>query len=286
MPIPTTPNPASIPVTTIASGSNGQPLAQATIHVGDATGFALPAGVTAANAYIPQLGTTVNYTGTGSGTLTGCTGGSGTLVTGMLILSLPLYMRMVQGDDPSESSLVQQQGGDTTAPAWLTLQVLLNLIYGVGVTAQQIAHPGTKTRTVRSMLHNVSQAKADTASISMATGDTVEQVLDLPDGAVLTQVVGYIKPGGHSALPATMPTLQVAKLDITTGVGVGVVGGPVTDSSANTTAYDPAHGITVSGMSEVIDNTHYLYLVTLLNESGANSAGGGEYVGTTWTAVI
>ena len=69
--------------TTIASGSNGQSLPQSTINIASSTGFN-PNGGTAAIAATPGL-TFVGYTGVGSGTLTGCTGGSGTLATGQAV---------------------------------------------------------------------------------------------------------------------------------------------------------------------------------------------------------
>lgn len=67
------------PTTTVASGSNGAVLPQATINVGSTTGF--PASGTI-YIVIGGVQTAVTYTGTGATTFTGCSGGSGTLATG------------------------------------------------------------------------------------------------------------------------------------------------------------------------------------------------------------
>lgn len=70
----------SNPVTTIAAGSNGATLPQATINVASTTGFA-----TSGTIYVnTSTGvSTVNYTGLSGGTqFTGCTGGTGVMSTG------------------------------------------------------------------------------------------------------------------------------------------------------------------------------------------------------------
>jgi hypothetical protein len=62
-------------VTTVASGSNGAALPQATINVASTSGFA-------STGTIYVEGSSVTYTGKTSTSFTGCSGGSGTIVTG------------------------------------------------------------------------------------------------------------------------------------------------------------------------------------------------------------
>jgi hypothetical protein len=69
--------------TTIASGSNGQALPQATVNV--AAVSALFGAVGQFVVIINGAAVTINYTGTGATTFTGCSGGTGTLATGQRV---------------------------------------------------------------------------------------------------------------------------------------------------------------------------------------------------------
>lgn len=79
--------------TTIAAGSNGASLPQATINVVSTTGFPTSGVVWVYTSAGTQQ---VNYTGLTGTTLTGCTGGTGTLATGNTIGSSSL---MTYGND-------------------------------------------------------------------------------------------------------------------------------------------------------------------------------------------
>lgn len=81
--------------TTIAAGSNGAVLPQATINVTSTTGFPtsgtirIVSSVSGANGAV--LATqTISYTNTTGTTFTGCTGGTGTLLTGQSVTSPPI----------------------------------------------------------------------------------------------------------------------------------------------------------------------------------------------------
>lgn len=75
---------ASIPNTTVASASSGTSLPEGSITVASTAGF--PTSGTITIQLNANSATTVTYTGTTGGTtFTGCTGGSGTLVTGMAV---------------------------------------------------------------------------------------------------------------------------------------------------------------------------------------------------------
>jgi hypothetical protein len=74
----------TVPNTTIAAGSNGAALPQATINVAAASTF--PTSGTIQITLASGATTLVSYTGTGATTFTGCTGGSGTLATGNAVI--------------------------------------------------------------------------------------------------------------------------------------------------------------------------------------------------------
>jgi hypothetical protein len=71
--------------TTIAAGSNGAVLPQATINVASTTGF--PASGTIYTSTGNQV--PITYTGTTATTFTGCSGGTATLATGQTVWGMP-----------------------------------------------------------------------------------------------------------------------------------------------------------------------------------------------------
>jgi hypothetical protein len=78
------PIPTAAPIaTTIAAGSNGQSLPQATIVVASAALFPTRGTAIVTTDKGPQA---VTFTGTTSGTLTGCSGGQGAMATGNAVL--------------------------------------------------------------------------------------------------------------------------------------------------------------------------------------------------------
>ncbi len=106
------------------------------------------------------------------------------------------------------------------------------------------------------------------------------QILDLPDGAVLSELRIYIDPiGGHGALPATMPKVQVFRWVPATGVSTSLVS--QTDPSASVVAYEALHVITATlGTTETIDNVNNVYAVVFDSEGGANSLNGLQVEGS------
>jgi len=95
--------------------------------------------------------------------------------------------------------------------------------------------------------------------------------LKLPDGATLTAIATLIHPvGGHGALPAVMPSFKVVSIHGSLGTAADEVS-LVTDSSANTTAYQLLHAITSGSLSVVINNAAKRYLVYLETEFSTNS---------------
>lgn len=97
-----------------------------------------------------------------------------------------------------------------------------------------------------------------------------------PNAGQITQVVAKLEGGsGHSALPATKPTLEIRQVGITASSYVSVsAGGPTVDGSASVGAYEDAHSITIStvvGADLGIDETHY---ISFKGEAGAEAQTG------------
>jgi hypothetical protein len=102
--------------TTIAAGSNGASLPQATINVASTTNF-------------PQYGnilvgaSTIAYTGKTSTTFTGCSGGSGTLSTGQAVESEFRSNSNIQLDIGSDEYGSLQVYAGKLLPSWLSFSV-------------------------------------------------------------------------------------------------------------------------------------------------------------------
>lgn len=93
----------------------------------------------------------------------------------------------------------------------------------------------------------------------------------LPIGMVVTSVTIYLSGNaGHVGLPGTMPTLAVSHYAAGSGYTAGVSLGTATDGSANTTAYQAYHALTLSGLSYTVAQNDVLLLV-FTSESGANA---------------
>lgn len=73
--------------------------------------------------------------------------------------------------------------------------------------------------------------------------------------------------GGHAALPGTMPRLFFYRDSLSGGAGFSA---SVSDTSANTTAYQARHVIEKLDLSETI-SADYKYTLTFEGEAGANS---------------
>lgn len=76
--------------TTIAAGSNGATLPQATINVASTVGFPASGTIRVISNGNNGGTQTITYTGTGATTFTGCSGGTGTLATGNSVTSLAI----------------------------------------------------------------------------------------------------------------------------------------------------------------------------------------------------
>jgi hypothetical protein len=106
--------------TTIGSGSNGQSLPQATIFLGSVTGIN-PLGGTI-GITIDDVAQVVTYSGVDpvAGTLTGCAGGTGTLVTGQAVTTYP-FTYTVFNPETMRATMQIRQFADPTSQEYASL---------------------------------------------------------------------------------------------------------------------------------------------------------------------
>lgn len=93
--------------------------------------------------------------------------------------------------------------------------------------------------------------------------------LDVPHGATLTAVSIAVDPdSSHGTMTGvTRPTLEVLKVD---SAGAETLVGTQLDTNVLLAAYEAAHTIAVSGLSETINRSTYTYVAVLRGEDGAN----------------
>jgi hypothetical protein len=109
---------------------------------------------------------------------------------------------------------------------------------------------------------------------SVASAGRLRWPIVLPLTGRITQVEarvdGNLGSGGgtHAGLPGTMPRLGLDRQDHFGGTSAQV--GVVSDPSASVAAYEVLHSITLSGLSEDIDE-HKTWYVYVDGETGANA---------------
>lgn len=94
------------------------------------------------------------------------------------------------------------------------------------------------------------------------------QALDLPHGAIVTQIDGWISPPVDGTLPGTMPEVAIIKAAIATGAATTV------DTAADASglaAYEQLHAIELTlGSPLTINANDYVYYAAIAGEKGAN----------------
>jgi hypothetical protein len=135
----------------------------------------------------------------------------------------------------------------------------------------------SETRDVDATPSNVggnwNETSTGTFSDTGTGGSILYFPLKAPKGQTITAFEITIDPaGGHGALPATMPVVQLVKTDRSTGV-LSIVS-TVTDSASNVGAYETAHSFGGSGLTEVATPDTHRYGIRLTSETGANAVAG------------
>lgn len=131
--------------------------------------------------------------------------------------------------------------------------------------------PGQSAGALRFAWNGVGQNQIDVTSAGRLDFD-----LPLPKGATTIQGIVLILQGGaggaHTALPATLPTLELYRFPEAGGAPVSV-SGPHADLSATFAAYDAAHVISASALAHaIVAQNRYIMKVT--GETGAGSGAG------------
>lgn len=110
--------------------------------------------------------------------------------------------------------------------------------------------------------------------------------IEVPHGATITNISARVQPVFHGTLPAVMPRIYLMRKPLEAGT-FGTVSSvqSAVDSSANTTAYNAAHSIsmTLSGGGHVVDRAAYAYFVRFEGESGTGDEDQLEFHGVSVT---
>jgi hypothetical protein len=127
--------------TTIANGSNGQSLPQSTISVSATTNFVLPGSFNITTSNGVQ---SVSCTGNGSNTLTGCSGGTGTMSTGNAVTEFGVPLQLGTNANGAAAWVVRyvRVGGYPPSPASATA----NVRQGIAAASSTMT-PGTDVTT-------------------------------------------------------------------------------------------------------------------------------------------
>lgn len=141
------------------------------------------------------------------------------------------------------------------------------------------------TRVQKSLLFNNDTGtwKVSSITIGPPTEQGIQDLERIPNGATLTSVTAYHNPANASPPAGTKTSLQVFKIDITTGIATQI--GTTTVDPTTGASYGDYHGFSVSGLSEVIDRTKNNYYAIFNGESGSGSADS-EWYGCQCTFVV
>jgi len=94
------------------------------------------------------------------------------------------------------------------------------------------------------------------------------QALELPNGAEITQIDGWIAPPVDGTLPGTKPAVALIKVAIATGASTTV---DTASDASGLAAYEQLHAIELTlGTPLTIDNDQYVYYASIAGEQGAN----------------
>lgn len=104
-------------------------------------------------------------------------------------------------------------------------------------------------------------------------GALIEEALELPSDAVLTEVRMLVAPGPHSRLPQMSPAISVVRIP-SDGTAYAMLVGYQTDAAASAEEYNRPHDIVVGDLSERVDRASFHYGVLFQQESGGDAVAG------------
>lgn len=85
---------------------------------------------------------------------------------------------------------------------------------------------------------------------------------------VRANVIGAWSSAVHAGLPSSMPSMQLWKIDPSTGT-VTQVGSTATDASGSVGAYEAAHVLTISSLTQLIDG--FVFFLLFRGEDDTNA---------------
>jgi hypothetical protein len=120
---------------------------------------------------------------------------------------------------------------------------------------------------------------------SSTTDANVTWEIEPPHGSTLTSAYIVVQPNTHGSLPAVMPKIRLMRTS-SNEITLQTVGSSATDASGSVGAYNVAHPITLSGLSEVVDRSQYNYFIKLDGEASTNSMTGLQAGAPKWTTTM
>lgn len=186
--------------------------------------------------------------------------------------------------DVNQSRAVDGTGGGVYQPsAVIEIQGTAGLKINGSSSAARVQYGSRSlTRTQDGILINLNTGATYTPA-AIGVGQQGAQLLErMPNGATLTAVTAYHNSGSATP-PATPVQITVSKTDITTGT-TSAIGATTPDPTAGA-SYGAHHGWSVSGLSEVIDRTKYVYKVIFDGEAGGGSSST-DWYGCTCTLTV
>lgn len=117
------------------------------------------------------------------------------------------------------------------------------------------------------------------------TGEAIYFHLDMPTGVTISDIEVTVIGGGNANLPAVMPRFRLRRHFIASDTNDS--SSDAVDASADVTAYNAIHTITLSGLAYSVSNSTK-YVVEFVTESGANAMAGFTVIGVrvTMTAFL
>jgi hypothetical protein len=228
-------------------------------------GGSIPGGLSAGAVYywLADTTTTGKLALTAGGSAVDITSaGTGPLYIYKIVDASALLYRVASGVATALGDAVMYlAGAQTVTGAKVFADLTLSGVSWIKTASRSI------TRTVGGTWIDTSAHTAYRNPAILATSVNVQTMIELPHGQVLTGVTITIDPAVHGSLP-TLPSIAVSKVAYADGTITPL--GSQADTSADTTAFNVAHEIAVTGLSETIDNTTHSYRVDFVTSDAAS----------------
>lgn len=228
--------------TSIAAGSNGASLPQATINVADTTGFPTSGYVYIITTAGYQV---VTYTGVTATTLTGCSGGTGTMATGN-----PVTVNFAQ---TGSATVTTSNGSQIVNYTGTTATSFTGCTGGTGVmtTGNSIASPIT---AITSNAH------------TLLTGQTI----------ITSGIVGI--PNANTTATSTVLSNRVTTLNGTIASGTYISGGSLTNRNSIILSNSTPNGSWTSGGTQVVTTSNMVGKLLVMWKAGSGTTEDGIYI--------